>query len=60
MEMTVGYLIDADDMRKLREIERKLHGGTDAQRDLGHQIWLVLNRALPVEDGAWWVPNTKA
>lgn len=45
----VGYLIEPDDMRKLREIEQQLHGGTDHERDLGHRIWLILNKAEPVE-----------
>lgn len=43
------YVIDGDDMRKLRELQAQLHGGNDRERDYGHRLWLILNRAYGME-----------
>ena len=48
MEEPIGFLIEPDAMEKLRQIQAQLHAGTDRERDYGHRIWLVLNRAEPV------------
>lgn len=48
MSGPAAFLIDEDDMRKLREIQSQLHNGTDRERDYGHRLWLILNRAEPV------------
>jgi hypothetical protein len=47
----VAYLLDEDDMRKLRIIQHQLHGGTDRERDYGHRLWLLLDRAIPIREG---------
>jgi hypothetical protein len=47
-----AYLIDYDEMSKLRDIQELLHGGTDRERDCGHRLWLVLNRAIPIATAA--------
>jgi hypothetical protein len=44
MSLIEGYLIEEEDFQKLRNIERRLHSGSDAMRDEGHKLWLVLNR----------------
>lgn len=41
-----AYLIDADTMRKLRELEQRLQGGSDRERDHGHKLWYLLNQAV--------------
>ena len=41
---------EAEDMAKLRKLASELHGGTDRERDYGHRLWLILQRAVPVED----------
>lgn len=38
------YLIDEDQLRRIQEISSALHNGTDAMRDLGHKLWLVINQ----------------
>jgi hypothetical protein len=43
-----AYLIDYDEMGKLRDIQEQLHSGTDRERDFGHRLWLILNRAIPM------------
>ena len=42
-------LLEEDEVEKLRALQKELQGGTDRERDLGHRLWLVLNRA-PVVD----------
>jgi hypothetical protein len=44
MSLIKGYFIEEEDFQKLRNIERRLHAGSDAMRDEGHKLWLVLNR----------------
>jgi hypothetical protein len=44
MSLIEGYFIEEEDFQKLRNIERRLHAGSDAMRDEGHKLWLVLNR----------------
>ena len=41
-----GYFVEKEAFEKLRRIEQRLHGGSDAMRDEGNKLWLVLN-ALP-------------
>lgn len=36
------YLVDEDQLRKLRALYTALHGGTDRERDYGHRLWLVV------------------
>ena len=40
------WWVDADDVRKLREISAGLHMGTDRERDYGHRLWLVLDNLI--------------
>lgn len=35
---------------KMRLIERRLHGGSDAMRDEGHKLWLVLNDIFAINE----------
>lgn len=44
-----GYFVDEEVFEKLRRIEQRLHGGSDAMRDEGHKLWLVLNDLPKVE-----------
>ena len=44
MNKVEGYFMEEEDLQKLRNIERRLHAGSDAMRDEGHKLWLVLNR----------------
>lgn len=38
------YYLDADQLARLNQISDALHGGSDAMRDLGHKLWLVLRQ----------------
>ena len=43
-EMTEqGYFIEKEQFEKLRRIAGRLHNGSDAMRDEGHKMWLVLH-----------------
>ena len=44
-----GFFVEKEVFEKLREIEKRLHGGSDAMRDEGHKLWLVLNDLPKVE-----------
>jgi hypothetical protein len=44
-----GYFVEKEAFEKLRRIEQRLHGGSDAMRDEGHKLWLVLNDLPKVE-----------
>jgi len=44
MSFIKGYFLEEEEFQKLRNIERRLHAGSDAMRDEGHKLWLVLNR----------------
>jgi hypothetical protein len=44
-----GYFIEKEVFERLRRIEQRLHGGSDAMRDEGHKLWLVLNDLPKVE-----------
>lgn len=37
------FVLDQDQLNKLFGVSNQLHAGTDKERDLGHQLWLVLN-----------------
>jgi hypothetical protein len=47
------YTLDDHDWAKLRDIERRLHGGTDRERDEGHKLWLLMANATEqdIDDG---------
>ena len=54
-----GYFVEKEVFEKLRRIEQRLHGGSDAMRDEGHRLWLVLNDLPKVElfdqgEGVFW------
>ena len=54
-----GYFVEKEAFEKLRRIEQRLHGGSDAMRDEGHKLWLVLNDLPKVElfakgEGVFW------
>lgn len=36
------FYIDADQLKKLRQIADTLHGMSDAARDQGHKLWLIV------------------
>lgn len=38
-----AYLIDEEQLRRLREIAARLQGGNDRERDEGHRLWLLVN-----------------
>lgn len=38
-----GYFIEKEQFEKLRRIAGRLHNGSDAMRDEGHKMWLVLH-----------------
>jgi hypothetical protein len=49
-EMTEqGYYIEEEVFEKLRRISDRLHSGSDAMRDEGHKLWLVLKDAPKIE-----------
>ena len=37
-----AYLLDEDQLAKLRALSEQLHNGTGRERDYGHRLWLVL------------------
>ena len=43
MSLIKGYFLSEKDFQKLRNIEQRLHAGSDAMRDEGHRVWLILN-----------------
>ena len=51
LEKEEFYALDVDQMAKLRKLASELHGGTDRERDYGHRLWLLLEQAVPFEDG---------
>jgi hypothetical protein len=38
------YPLDEGNYKKLDEIQKALHAGTDRERDFGHKIWLILEQ----------------
>ena len=40
--MSIFYLT-GEQMEKLCAIEKRLHSGSDAMRDEGHKLWLIVN-----------------
>lgn len=44
-----GYYIEKEVFEKLRAIEKRLHGGSDAMRDEGHKLWLALKDVPKIE-----------
>lgn len=38
------YLVDEDQLRAMRVIAEKLMSGSDAERDQGHRLWLLVNQ----------------
>jgi hypothetical protein len=36
------YLIDEDQLVKLRQIADRLQSGSDKERDEGHRLWLLI------------------
>ena len=49
----LGYLVKQDDLDQLSDLADRLMGGSDRERDIGHCVWLILNRAgdLPIHEG---------
>ena len=43
MSLIKGYFLREEDFQKLLNIEQRLHAGSDAMRDEGHRVWLILN-----------------
>lgn len=39
-----GYFIEKEQFEKLHRISDRLHGGSDAMRDEGHKLLLVLDK----------------
>jgi hypothetical protein len=37
------YVMWPEQLAKIKEICDRLHSGSDAMRDQGHRLWLVLN-----------------
>jgi hypothetical protein len=37
------FLMDEEHMDVLRSLEKRLHSGTDKERDYGHILWLLCN-----------------
>jgi hypothetical protein len=50
--MNTYFLLDAESMDKLRKISERLQGGSDAMRDEGHKLWLILQEVVEVPP-AW-------
>lgn len=44
-----GYFIEKEVFEKLRRIAGRLHNGSDAMRDEGHKMWLVLDDVNRIE-----------
>ena len=40
-----GYFIEKEHFEKLHRISERLHGGSDAMRDEGHKLLLVIEKA---------------
>lgn len=38
------YYVDEDQLRQLSELSDSLQSGSDAMRDAGHRLWLVLRQ----------------
>ena len=36
------YMVDPDDIAKLRRLSEQLHSGSDRERDYGHRLWLIV------------------
>jgi len=36
------FLIDAEQLEKLRNISSRLQSGSDRERDEGHRLWLLI------------------
>ena len=54
-----GYFIEKEYFERLRAIEKRLHGGSDAMRDEAHRMWLALDNVNGVvlyasESGTKW------
>lgn len=47
------YLLDEDQLKRLRSIASLLQGGNDKERDWGHMLWNVVLQveAQEVDDG---------
>lgn len=41
--MSSIYYLDGDQLQKLRDMVNRLHSGSDAMRDEGHKLWLLVN-----------------
>ncbi len=39
---TIGYLIEPDQMKKLRNYAIALCAGSDAMRDIGNPLWVLI------------------
>lgn len=44
-----GYFIEKEVFERLRTIEKRLHGGSDAMRDEGHKLGLALRDLHKIE-----------
>ena len=38
------FLIDEDQLERLKQIASRLHGGSDKERDEGHKLWLLIEQ----------------
>jgi hypothetical protein len=38
-----GFFIDNEQYVALDKLSKELHGGSDAMRDVGHKLWLLLH-----------------
>lgn len=50
--MSEYYYISKKDLDILRDISKRLHSGSDRERDEGHVLWLIVSEAetAPVKD----------
>ena len=39
----IAYLVETNEIAKLRQIAARLQGGTDWERDQGQMLWLIIN-----------------
>jgi hypothetical protein len=37
------YLLEGEELARLRAIADRLQGGSDRERDEGHRLWLIVN-----------------
>lgn len=44
-----AYLIDEDQLAKLKRLYTELHSGSDRERDYGHRLWLVCAEIVKAE-----------